>query len=110
GRWNFARSRSSKGWTRRAHPASWSFVTPKAFINAIGTAVPGHDVHRAFIDWAQARIEDKRALKLFQRMAERSGIEHRWSVLPPTEDGGSPVEPGGFYHGALPSTGERMKL
>src|SRR4051812_1884040 len=43
-------------------------------------------------------------------MAERSGIRHRWSVLPPAEGGGSPVEPGGFYHGGLPGTGARMAV
>ena len=72
--------------------------------------MPGHDVHRAFIDWAQGRIEDPRLLKLFSRMAERSGIDHRWSVLAPTAGGGSPVEAGGFYHGALPTTAARMEL
>jgi alpha-pyrone synthase len=72
--------------------------------------VPGHDVHRAFIDWARSRIEDPRVLKLFGRMAERSGIEHRWSVLAPTANGGSPIEPGGFYHDGLPTTGARMAL
>ncbi|MGZ8998959.1 MAG: type III polyketide synthase [Allosphingosinicella sp.] len=79
-------------------------------INAIGTQVPGHDVHRAFIHWAAGQIEDPRARKLFDRMAERSGIEHRWSVLAPTAGGGSPIEPGGFYHGVHPSTGERMQV
>jgi predicted naringenin-chalcone synthase len=72
--------------------------------------VPGHDVHRAFIEWAEGRIGDPRARKLFDRMAERSGIEHRWSVLPPTSAGGSPVEPGGFYSEKLPSTGARMRV
>ena len=43
-------------------------------------------------------------------MAARSGIEHRWSVLAPGSRGGSPVEPGGFYHGEAPGTGARMKL
>ena len=47
---------------------------------------------------------------LFTRMAERSGIRHRWSVLPPAEGGGSPVEPGGFYHRGMPGTGARMRL
>ncbi len=72
--------------------------------------MPGHDVHRAFIEWAEGRIGDPRARKLFDRMAERSGIEHRWSVLPPTSAGGSPVEPGGFYSEKLPSTGARMRV
>jgi predicted naringenin-chalcone synthase len=81
-----------------------------AFINAIGTAVPEHDVHRAFIDWAEARVEEPRSRALFARMAERSGIRHRWSILPVGADGGSPVDPGGFYHGILPGTGARMKV
>jgi predicted naringenin-chalcone synthase len=42
-------------------------------------------------------------------MAERSGIAHRWSVLPATAGGGSPVEPGGFYEGASPPTSKRMR-
>jgi alpha-pyrone synthase len=67
-------------------------------------------VHGAFIDWAEPRIADPRSRALFRRMAERSGIGRRWSVLPPTADGGSPVAPGGFYHPTLPSTGERMKV
>jgi alpha-pyrone synthase len=43
-------------------------------------------------------------------MADRSGIRHRWSVLPAGADGGTPVDAGGFYHPGLPSTGERMKI
>jgi predicted naringenin-chalcone synthase len=66
-------------------------------------------VHQSFIDWAESRIEDRRVRTLFKRMAGRSGIRNRWSVLPPAPGGGTPVEPGGFYHGPLPSTGERMK-
>jgi alpha-pyrone synthase len=72
--------------------------------------VPEHDVHGAFIDWAERRVEEPRARALFARMAERSGILHRWSVLPPSSDGGSPVQPGGFYHGGMPGTAARMAL
>ncbi|MFL6861826.1 MAG: type III polyketide synthase [Allosphingosinicella sp.] len=78
-------------------------------MNAIGTAVPDHDVHEAFIAWAEGRIADPRLRAVFSRMAARSGIRHRWSVLPPAPGGGSPIEPGGFYHGAPPTTGARMK-
>ncbi len=82
-----------------------------ACLNAIGTAVPGHDIHRAFIDWAREQVADAREQKLFDRMAGRSGIAHRWSVLPPTAEGGSPVAPGGLYAGEeLPGTAERMAL
>ena len=46
-----------------------------AHINRIGTAVPGHDVHAAFIRWAERRLSEPRARALFARMAARSGIE-----------------------------------
>ncbi len=81
------------------------------YINRIGVATPGHDVHRAFIAWAAARLDSARERALFARMAERAGIERRWSVLPPLPDGGSPVDPGGFYAvDPLPSTAARMAL
>lgn len=78
-------------------------------INAIGTAVPPHDVHDAFIAWARTQVEE-RMRRLFDRMAGRSGIRHRWSVLPPTADDGAPVEAGGFYHGGFPGTAARMRV
>jgi predicted naringenin-chalcone synthase len=82
-----------------------------AHINAVATAVPDHDVHQAFIGWAGERITDPRERAIFRRMAERSGIEHRWSVLPPTSSGGSPVAAGGFYAvDPLPPTSARMAL
>lgn len=81
-----------------------------AYINAIATAVPGHDVHRAFIGWAERCLGGGRERALFRRMAERAGIEHRWSVLPPTAAGGSPVSPGGLYEHGSPLTSERMRI
>lgn len=81
-----------------------------AFINAIGTATPRHDIHQAFIDWARARLSDDRTRALFDRMAARSGIAHRWSVLPPTPEGGSPVAEGGFYAAEQPGTAARMSI
>jgi predicted naringenin-chalcone synthase len=48
---------------------------------------------------------------LFARMAARSGIGHRWSVLEQSPGGGSPVDPGGFYADSpYPGTGARMEL
>ena len=67
-------------------------------------------MHRAFIDWAETQLAEPRERALFRRMADRSGIGHRWSVLPQTENGASPVSPGGFYHGASPGTGARMAV
>ena len=78
-------------------------------LNALATAVPDHDIHQPFIDWAAPRIADPRIRALFERMAGRSGIEHRWSVLPRAPDGGSPIAPGGFYDSpGLPPTSARM--
>jgi len=73
----------------------------------VGTAVPGHDVHQAFIAWASEQLGE-REKPLFERMAKRSGIAHRWSILPGDPH---PMGPGGFYHGEpLPGTGARMQL
>jgi len=82
-----------------------------AHITAIGTAVPDHDIHAAFIAWARARLPDPRSARVFDRMASRAAIQHRWSILPVGADGGSPVDVGGFYaRDVLPGTAERMKL
>jgi predicted naringenin-chalcone synthase len=43
-------------------------------------------------------------------MAERSGINHRWSVLPPTPGGGSPVADSGLYGDGSPLTSQRMEI
>ncbi|WP_374942872.1 type III polyketide synthase [Sphingomonas sp.] len=81
-----------------------------AYINAIGIAVPPHDIHDAFRDWAGARVAPREAA-VFARMARRSAIRHRWSVLPPAPGGGSPVAPGGFYDAdPLPGTADRMGI
>ncbi len=82
---------------------------PTPHIRAIATAVPDHDIHTAFVDWAGERIVDPRARRLFQRMVDRAGIAHRWSVLPRGPGGASPVAAGGFYDAVpLPSTSARM--
>jgi predicted naringenin-chalcone synthase len=81
-----------------------------AYLNAVGSAVPDHDIHTAFIGWARTRV-DARSERVFDRMAGRSGIIHRWSVLPPTADGGSPVDDSGFYAvEPHPGTAVRMTL
>lgn len=83
---------------------------PSPRLNALATAVPAHDIHAAFIDWATPRLADERVRAIFSRMTARSGIDHRWSVLPPTATGGSPVAAGGFYDTpGLPPTSARMR-
>lgn len=82
-----------------------------ARLRALACARPSQDIHHAFIRWAASRIADPRTRRLFERMADRSAIDHRWSVLPPGKNGGSPVDRDGFYAGKhAPGTSERMAL
>src|SRR4051794_25371320 len=80
-----------------------------AYINRIGTAVPPNDVHQAFIDFAESLLPDARTRRLFARMAERSGITHRYSHLRPDAANAPSLDDAGFYRrGAFPGTGARM--
>ncbi len=81
-----------------------------SYLNAIRTALPPHDVHQAFIDWATAQLQNPRERALFARMADRAGIAHRMSILPPPAGGGTQTDPGGFYGDAWPGTADRMRL
>jgi predicted naringenin-chalcone synthase len=76
-------------------------MPPSAFLNAIGTATPSHDVHARFLAYAPTLLGSERERYLFNRMAERSGIAHRWSSLDETD---------AFYlPGAFPGTAQRMR-
>lgn len=83
-----------------------------SYLNRIATAVPEHDVHRAFVDFAGQMLRDARARALFVRMAEKSGIEHRFSPLqvskPTAENAADAHEV--YRPGCYPTTGQRMKL
>ena len=58
-----------------------------AYINRIATAVPAHDVHQPFLRFAESLFrKESGTLSVFQRMAQRSGIEHRYSCLRLTPD------------------------
>ena len=83
---------------------------PEAFINRIATANPPHDVHDTFLRFGQLMLKgDNRRAALFARMAERSGIAHRYSFLAPGAKGAA-VDSEGFYRlGAFPGTAARMK-
>jgi predicted naringenin-chalcone synthase len=85
----------------------------EAYINRVATAVPPYDVHRTFRDFAQSLFEgDRRGSSVFKRMAELSGIEHRYSVLAPAGSGANDaVNAHEFYRpGAFPDTGARMRV
>ncbi len=80
-------------------------------INRIGTAVPEHDVHAPFLAFARTLLADDRARLVFDRMAERSGIAHRYSVLRPGRIHAGEVDAEGFYRrGSFPGTAARMRL
>jgi len=79
-----------------------------AFINRIATALPPNDVHVGFLDFGRRMLKhDTRRLAVFNRMVERSGISHRYSIFASQGDG----DAAGFYRpGAFPGTGARMRL
>lgn len=78
-------------------------------VNRIGTATPPHDVHEAFLHFARSALPGRRERALFDRMADRSGIAHRYSVLRADTPGADPLDPGGFYRrGHFPGTAARM--
>jgi predicted naringenin-chalcone synthase len=81
-----------------------------AHINRIGTAVPPHDVHGAFLDLAGGMISDRRDSLVFRRMVGRSGIDHRFSNFTPvTDPDGFLDRDGRFYsRGQWPGTATRM--
>ncbi len=81
-----------------------------AFINRIATAVPPHDVHRKFVDYAPRLLADPRAERLFRRMAERAQIDHRYSVVTPAPDPDRLDAEGLFRPGRFPDTAGRMRL
>lgn len=80
-----------------------------AFINRIGTAVPDHDVHAGFVEFARTLLPDAKTRTVFDRMAERAGIAHRYSYLRAGRLDIGEVDAAGFYRrGAFPSTAARM--
>lgn len=79
----------------------------EAYLNAVGTAWPEHEVHGCFKEFARRQIAGRRQVVL-NRMLARSGISKRWSTLrPSTTEAG--VDDEGFYtFGAFPPTSARM--
>jgi len=82
------------------------------YLNRIATAVPDHDVHASFIEFATGLLQSERERTVFRRMVERCGIDHRFSVLPAAPKGSNvgPEKDGFFKPGAFPSTAARMRV
>jgi len=85
----------------------------QAYINRIATAVPPHDIHSAFVDYALAKlVAAGRNTVTFQRMVDRCGIARRHSCLSPDPDCPPEVfSAREFYLGSrFPGTDERMRV
>ncbi len=84
----------------------------QAWLNRIGTAVPPHDIHAAFIDFGSDTLADWHKRMLFDRMAKMAEIEHRYAIIEPGPKPRDKVlDRAGFYRrGAFPSTAARMAL
>ena len=82
----------------------------QVWLNRIGTAVPPHDIHAEFVDFARTTALDGRTASLFDRMVALADIEHRYAIFAP---GPKPrdrvLDSEGFYRrGAFPGTAARM--
>ncbi|CAH2600409.1 Type III polyketide synthase [Rhodovastum atsumiense] len=86
-------------------------MSAEAYLNRIGTAVPAHDIHAPFVAFARTLLPDARTRLVLDRMAERAGIERRWSLLRPGNLAAGEVDADGFYgRGRFPGTAARMAL
>lgn len=79
-----------------------------AYLNAVSTAAAPHDIHQGYLSHVTGRM-DRRDAGVFRRMARRSGIERRYSVLPLSQRPCGAADADGFFRpGAFPSTSTRM--
>ena len=82
-----------------------------AYLNRIATAVPPHDVHQAFVDFAGTMLPEGTPRGLFRRMARVASIEHRYSFVKPVESGEGVWRDAEdiYVPGRFPSTARRME-
>lgn len=83
-----------------------------AYLQRIATAVPDHDIHESFVDFAAEMLSDPRARSIFQRLVAKSDIRHRYSCLQRDKStSGFAADAYSFYaSGRFPTTAERMKV
>lgn len=87
-------------------------MASNAYINKIATAVPAYEIHRTFIRIGASMLADHpRQRAVFNRMANASGIERRYSCLEPARNPyGQVIDVAGNYvRGAFPGTSLRMR-
>ncbi len=84
-----------------------------AHINRLAVAVPENEVHDYFLRFATASLEGQpRYQTIFRKMADKAGIETRYSCIRPASDpnGRSVDVDGVFQRGAFPGTSRRMDM
>lgn len=83
-----------------------------AHINRIATGVPAHDIHGTYLHFARTLLDVPRARSVFDRMATKAQIEHRFSVLAPAAqpEGRSVDHDGTYVRGHFPTVARRMEL
>ncbi len=89
------------------------FRLTMAYLNRIATATPEHDVHDAFVVFAEAMLADPRLRAVFRRMASRANIAHRYSFLDAQKRSGqfSSHDAQDIYQrGNFPNTARRLEL
>ncbi|HEU4839725.1 MAG TPA: type III polyketide synthase [Micavibrio sp.] len=80
------------------------------YINELETAVPAHDIHQKFVEYAPRLLSDAKAQAALKRLAARGQIEHRYSVFKP-HPAEHFLDEGGFYSfGRKADTQDRMEL
>jgi predicted naringenin-chalcone synthase len=93
--------------------AEGRFRLTTSYLNRIATAVPEHNVHDAFVVFAEKMLLDPRLQAVFRRMASRAYIANRYSFLNPQKDPDrfSAYNAHEFYRlGNFPNTARRMEL
>ena len=85
-----------------------------AYLNRIATAVPPQRRARGLpaLRASRSSQEDRRGSLLFRRMAEKGGIDHRYSYLVPANDlDGDVLDAEAFFvRGRFPNTAARMRF
>jgi alpha-pyrone synthase len=85
------------------------FAAPDVYLNWIETAVPANDGHGKFLSFMPHLIPDERTRKLVARLASKSQIDHRYTVLTPSSRADLMDEEGFFRPGEFASTAKRMQ-
>ncbi len=81
-------------------------------ISRIATATPPHDVHESFAAYVIGSVKNDRTRALLRHMAQRSGIDHRFSFVKVDGETATGSVDGHTLFGSagFPATRERMEI